>query len=694
MPHRTESESRKLLGRLREVMAGASAGQARLDRIVKLIASSMETEVCSIYLFRDRETLELCATEGLKPEAVHVTRMRLGEGLVGRVAQRAQPINTANAPQERGFRYMPETGEEIYSSFLGVPVQRLGEKLGVLVVQSKVARGFSEDEVYALEVVAMVLAEMAELGAFVGDGAALKARHTQPVMIRGTSGQEGTAEGHVWLHEPRVVITNPIADDPVAEAERLHRAVETLRLTVDAMLSRTEDEGEQREVFETYRMFANSRSWMRRMEEDIARGLSAEAAVEKEQSTARARMEQVADAYIRDRLHDLDDLSNRLLRILTGQGADTGAELPPDPILVARNIGPGELLEYGRKLKGIVLEQGSVGSHAAIVARAWAIPLVIHADRITSRGAERRPHHGRRRSGHRASAPRRHGGEGDPGQDGHAGRGAEALRLAPRPAGGGEVRVGRGAAHERGADGGPAVAGRLGRGGGGAVPDGAAVPCPQQGAEAGGAGRALRPRDGRGQGQAGRVPHARHRVGQGAALHEAGGRAEPGAGLAGDPGGARQARGHADAVAGADPGGGGAAADGDVPVRGADGRIHRGAGASARRDRAGAAAGACPAREGRDRGDAGDAEPRLRAAGVLRDDGLPVDRGQRSQAVLLRRRPRERAGAAALRHAERELPALHRADRGPLPRDGDARELLRRGCRAAGGGACALRRWG
>jgi len=384
MPHRTESESRKLLGRLREVMAGASAGQQRLDRIVKLIASSMETEVCSIYLFRDPETLELCATEGLKAEAVHVTRMRLGEGLVGRVARRGQPINTANAPQERGFRYMPETGEEIYSSFLGVPVQRLGEKLGVLVVQSREARGFSDDEVYGLEVVAMVLAEMAELGAFVGEGAALTARHTQPVMIRATTGQEGTAEGHVWLHEPRVVITNPIADDPVAETERLHRAVEKLRLTVDTMLSGNgSEEGEQREIFEAYRMFANSRSWMRRMEEDIARGLSAEAAVEKEQSQARARMEQAADAYLRDRLHDLDDLSNRLLRILTGQGAETGAELPTDPILVARNIGPGELLEYGRRLRGIVLEQGSVGSHAAIVARAWAIPLVIHADRIT-----------------------------------------------------------------------------------------------------------------------------------------------------------------------------------------------------------------------------------------------------------------------------------------------------------------------
>ncbi|MEO0653763.1 MAG: phosphoenolpyruvate--protein phosphotransferase, partial [Pseudomonadota bacterium] len=343
------------------------------------------TEVCSIYLFRDADTLELCATEGLNPEAVHKTRMRLGEGLVGRVAKTGRAINAADAPSARGFRYMPETGEEIYSSFLGIPVQRLGEKLGVLVVQSREARTFSDDEIYALEVVAMVLAEMTELGAFVGEGAALAARHQKPALFRGGIGQEGVAEGHVYLHEPRVVVTNPIADDPETERRRLHDAVERLRMSVDAMLSVPETaDGEHREVLEAYRMFANSRSWMRRMEEDIARGLSAEAAVEKEQSAARARMEEVPDPYLRERLSDLDDLSNRLLRLLTGQGAETGAEIPENPILIARNIGPGELLEYGRRLKGIVLEQGSVGSHAAIVARAWAIPLIIHADRITS----------------------------------------------------------------------------------------------------------------------------------------------------------------------------------------------------------------------------------------------------------------------------------------------------------------------
>ncbi|WP_413855707.1 phosphoenolpyruvate--protein phosphotransferase, partial [Albidovulum sp.] len=384
MPERTESESRKLLRRLRDSLAEPGAGQERLDRITHIIADSMRCEVCSIYLFRDEDTLELCATEGLKKESVHKTRMRIGEGLVGRVARTLAPVNTANAPAEKGFRYMPETGEEIYSSFLGVPIQRVGEKLGVIVVQSKTAREFSVEEVDAVEVVAMVLAEMTELGAFVGDGGAMAGLHKRPVTIRGATAQEGAAEGRVWLHEPRVVVTNPVADDPLTEIERIRAAVGVLRVSVDDLLAAESLDKEQKQVLEAYRMFAHSRGWVRRMEEDITRGLSAEAAVEKEQSTARARLETVPDPYLRDRLHDLDDLSNRLLRILTGQGKDTGAEMPESPILVARNIGPAELLDYGRRLKGVVLEEGSVGSHAAIVARALAIPLVIHADRITA----------------------------------------------------------------------------------------------------------------------------------------------------------------------------------------------------------------------------------------------------------------------------------------------------------------------
>ncbi len=382
---RSDSDSRKLLRRLRDVLGTKAKGQERLDQITHLIADSIGTEVCSIYLFRDPETLELCATEGLRKAAVHKTRMKLGEGLVGRVARTGLPVNTADAPSEKGFRFMPETGEELYSAFLGVPIQRVGEKLGVLVVQSKQARAYSEDEIYALEVVAMVLAEMTELGAFSGEGGGgMGALHKQPVLFRGASGQEGASEGRVWLHEPRVVVTNPVADDPLTEIDRIREAVGVLRVSVDDLLAAESLDKDQKAVLEAYRMFAHSRGWLRRMEEDISSGLSAEAAVEKEQSAARSRLSQVPDAYLRERLQDLDDLSNRLLRILTGQGKDTGAEMPENPVLIARNIGPAELLEYGRKLKGVVLEEGSVGSHAAIVARALMIPMVIHAERITN----------------------------------------------------------------------------------------------------------------------------------------------------------------------------------------------------------------------------------------------------------------------------------------------------------------------
>lgn len=382
------TQSRGLLKRLRDTLALPGEGQDRLDRITRLIAESMAADVCSIYLLRDPRTLELCATEGLNPQAVHVTRLRIGEGLVGRVAAEAQPVNTGDAPSERGFRYMPETGEEVYSAFLGVPIQRLGETLGVLVVQSRQAGTYPDEAIDTLEVVAMVLAEMAELGAFVnreGAGGPM-APHRHPVMFRGVGVQEGAAAGQVHLHEPRVVISNPVADDPARELARFRAAMDELRGHVDDLLAvaMASASDEQRQVMEAYRMFANSRGWAKRIEADIESGLSAEAAVEKEQSEVRARMSRVPDPYLRERLHDLDDLSNRLLRGLTGQGQASLHDLPEDPILVARNIGPGELLEYGRRLKGVVLEEGSVGSHAAIVARALAIPLVVQAARITT----------------------------------------------------------------------------------------------------------------------------------------------------------------------------------------------------------------------------------------------------------------------------------------------------------------------
>ncbi|MGE3148869.1 MAG: phosphoenolpyruvate-utilizing N-terminal domain-containing protein, partial [Pseudorhodoplanes sp.] len=379
---------RVLLRRLREVMAEPVSAQERLDKIVVLIAANMVAEVCSVYVLRVDGTLELYATEGLNREAVHLTVMRTDEGLVGLVASEANPINLSDAQAHPAYSYRPETGEEIYHSFLGVPILRAGNTLGVLVVQNRAHRTYSEEEVEALQTTAMVLAEMiasGELSALAPPGAEPAVRSR--VERSGVVLSEGIALGHVVLHEPRTVITNYIADDVQKELARLDSALSTLRADVDTMLERGEmaDGGEHREVLEAYRMFAHDRGWLRRMREAVMTGLTAEAAVERVQSDTRARMLRQTDPFLRERLHDLDDLGNRLMRQLTGQDhAPSRDQLPENAVLVARFMGPAALLDYDRKrLRGLVLEEGGPHSHVAIVARALGIAAVGQIENAT-----------------------------------------------------------------------------------------------------------------------------------------------------------------------------------------------------------------------------------------------------------------------------------------------------------------------
>src|SRR5690349_24752850 len=232
---------RVLLRRLREVMAEPVSAQERLDKIVVLIAANMVAEVCSVYVLRVDGTLELYASEGLNREAVHQTVLREDEGLVGLVASEASAINLSNAQAHPAFSYRPETGEEIYHSFLGVPVLRAGNTLGVLVVQNRARRTYSEEEVEALQTTAMVLAEMiasGELSALALPGAEPAARRS--VHVKGSALSEGIGLGHVVLHEPRVVVKNFIADDAQREEKRLNQAVDALRASIDTML---EEEG-------------------------------------------------------------------------------------------------------------------------------------------------------------------------------------------------------------------------------------------------------------------------------------------------------------------------------------------------------------------------------------------------------------------------------------------------------------------
>lgn len=380
---------RVLLRKLREIMAEPISTQDRLDKIVVLIAANMVAEVCSVYVLRADQTLELYATEGLNRAAVHLTTMRAGEGLVGLIAREAEPLALSDAQTHPAFSYKPETGEEIYHGFLGVPILRAGNTLGVLVVQNRTMRTYTEEEIEALQTTAMVLAEMVasgELQALAQPGADIALR--RPLYLQGVSLAEGVGLGHVVLHEPRVVVKNLIAENPEAEVGRLETAIKAVRASIDALIERGDvgDGGEHREVLETVRMFAHDQGWLRRMREAVLTGLTAEAAVERVQSDTRARLLRQTDPYLRERLHDLDDLANRLLHQLVGRDfVAASSQLPDNAIIVARSMGPAALLDYDRaRLRGVVLEEGGPTSHVAIVARALGLPAVGEVENVTS----------------------------------------------------------------------------------------------------------------------------------------------------------------------------------------------------------------------------------------------------------------------------------------------------------------------
>lgn len=386
----TEPALRVFMRRLREILDEGGDGQSRLDKIVRQISGLMVAEVCSIYFKRQDGSLELFATEGLNPSAVHHTLLKRGEGLVGRCAELGIPVNEPDAQGHPAFSYRPETGEEIYHSLLAVPIMRAGVTLGVIVVQNKTPRVYSEEDVDVLQAATMVIAEQVLSGAVAGVGTAVELSKSLAAVVTGEVLSEGIALGHIVLHEPRVAVTNLLSDDPQAELGRLEIAHERLSETIEDMLRQEvlSSAGAHREVLEAYQMFASDKGWLRRMRAAVDEGLTAEAAVERVHNVTRAQMLRQNDPFWRERLRDLDDLSDRLLRILAGRtsAAQDLSALPEDAILVARTMGPAELLDYDRaKLRGLIIEDSSGQSHVAIVARALGIAAVGGAHRIIER---------------------------------------------------------------------------------------------------------------------------------------------------------------------------------------------------------------------------------------------------------------------------------------------------------------------
>lgn len=375
---------RLLLKRLRELLAGPGSPDDRLHEVVRVIASNMVSEVCSVYLMRPGEILELYATEGLNPSAVHRTRLNVGEGLVGDIAMNSRPLALADAQSHPHFAYRPETGEEIYHSLLGVPILRAGKSIGVLVVQNRTRRQYAEEEVEVLETIAMVLAELVSQSGILApeDLARVRRSSLLPTRIEGRALSEGLAIGTAHLHEPRIEVTRTVAEDTGQELERLERAILSMRDSIDLMLDGDGITGESRDILETYKMFAYDKGWNAKLHEAVESGLTAEAAVQRVQTDMRNRMNQITDPYIRERLADLEDLANRLLLHLSGRDPNEHVrKMPDNAVLFARSMGPAELLDYDRaRLQALVLEEGSTMSHVAIVARALNLPVVGSAE--------------------------------------------------------------------------------------------------------------------------------------------------------------------------------------------------------------------------------------------------------------------------------------------------------------------------
>jgi phosphotransferase system enzyme I (PtsP) len=392
----SETALRVIARRLREIMSEPGSGQDRLDKIVRQISGLMVAEVCSIYFRRQDGSLELFATEGLNASAVHKTRFNRGEGLVGLAVETAAPVNEPAAQKHPAFSYRPETGEEIYHSLLAVPVQRGGVVLGVIVVQNRTPRHYSEEDVEVLETTAMVVAEQLSSGEVAGTGADEELGRRLSVTLAGESISDGIALGHVVLHAPRVIVTKLLAEDAGDEGRRLDTALRELRQSIDAMLARetVSHAGAHRDVLEAYRMFADDRGWAKRMHNAILDGLTAEAAVERVHNGTRARMLRQNDQFWRERLRDLDDLSDRLLRVLSG-GMDASrlaVDLPDDAVLVARNMGPAELIDYdSSRIRALVVEDASGQSHVAIVAKALGIAAVGGIHRVVERVSRNDP---------------------------------------------------------------------------------------------------------------------------------------------------------------------------------------------------------------------------------------------------------------------------------------------------------------
>ncbi len=369
---------------VQEINASVSLHDS-LDIMVNHVAEAMHVDVCSIYLLDERnKRYVLMASKGLKPEAVGHVSLSVGEGLVGLVGNREEIVNLDNAPKHERFAYLPETGEELFNSFLGVPVMYRRKVMGVLVVQNKEPQDFSEAaESFLVTLCAQLSGVIAHAHA-VGNIDVFRkpTSGSSYKTFQGVSGAGGIALGRaIVLYPPAdlAAIPDREAEDISDELDLLDQAIAAVRLEIQSLDEKMQDSlmSEERALFSVFLRMLDENALPSEIKDHIRAGSWAQGAVRKVIDKHVALFAQMEDDYLRERVSDLKDLGRRILACL--QEADSShRELSLDSILIGEEISTAALVELPvDKIAAIVTSEGAANSHMVIVARALGIPTVV-----------------------------------------------------------------------------------------------------------------------------------------------------------------------------------------------------------------------------------------------------------------------------------------------------------------------------
>lgn len=380
MPAEAANQAFAILKLLRDVTEETLPIAEKLNKIIRIIAQEMEAEGASCFVSIDDNYLELFAGFGFNPDAPHKVTLRIGEGLIGGIAKDCRPLALSDARSHPRYLYKKELGEDNFSSFLGVPIIRRSRAVGVLLIENREKREYSAAEQETLETVAMFLADMIssdEMSDY--KKALIKERGLiTRERIKGLSLSKGYGLGNAVIHRRRHAVTKIFAEDKEKELDRLTAAHLQMNEDLDNKFNSTKlGIGEHMDILDAYLMFAKDKGWFKKIADNVMSGMTAEAAVERSYEDMWNRLSSTTDAYLKERLHDLRDVADRLQSYLSGDHADNASVASNDLIIIAQTMGPAELMDYDyTKIRGLIIEDGTPTMHVAIVAKALNIPVI------------------------------------------------------------------------------------------------------------------------------------------------------------------------------------------------------------------------------------------------------------------------------------------------------------------------------